>query len=379
MTYTPNKTLFSLLQVRLDARVSGGMDPMTSSWQRELTMRRMTANLLNKDYSAKEYASTKNGYMYELPTPRKIPQVGLSNSSSFTNGIGSSAKPDLLDSYKGSLVKEPYRTAKVVDYPGAHSNGYLNTPRRIYSIPNGLSGSYTKEVNASTNYPKDISGSKSYGLMERREVSDGRDLQDLRDLSIYATLPRGKARDTLAKAFLAGSAYANGIEPFRSTSSPSKLKAHHHHAAQSESHKRSVLPTSNVTREVFGTDTYYLTKMADVLERFSSGAMFTSSPSRITNYMYVGGYNDAENWTYLRRLGITHVLNMAGPKRSTMNPYPPDSGIVGYEMIDADDAEYYDVMQHFPRAKAFIDKAKYGRGKVGRSNHRHYRLILKGN
>ena len=112
-----------------------------------------------------------------------------------------------------------------------------------------------------------------------------------------------------------------------------------------------------------GTDEFYMRKMEEILSE-PTPSMFPSSPSRVTDFLYIGGYRDAENLPYLRRLGINHILNTAAMKRSQTNPYPPQSGIVGYESFDADDVENYDIMQHFPRAKAFIDRARWGGGKV---------------
>ena len=112
-----------------------------------------------------------------------------------------------------------------------------------------------------------------------------------------------------------------------------------------------------------GSDEFYMRKMEEILSE-PTVSMFPSSPSRVTDFMYVGGYRDAENIPQLRRLGINHVLNTAAMSRSQTNPYPPQSGIVGYESFDADDVESYDIMQHFPRAKAFIDRARWGGGKV---------------
>ena len=113
----------------------------------------------------------------------------------------------------------------------------------------------------------------------------------------------------------------------------------------------------------FGTDEYYLRKMEEIVCQ-PTPSLFPASPSKVTEFMYVGGYRDAENWMYLKRLGITHVLNTAAVRKSTYNPYPPESGVVGYESFDADDVEGYDVMQHYPRAKAFIDRCRWSNGKV---------------
>ena len=113
----------------------------------------------------------------------------------------------------------------------------------------------------------------------------------------------------------------------------------------------------------FQSDEFYMRQISQILD-VHSAVLFNASPAQVTDYMYIGGYKDAENWQNLRRLGITHVLNMAAMRKTCVNPYPPQSGVVGYEAFDADDHEMYNVMQHYPRAKAFIDRARWSGGKV---------------
>ncbi len=112
-----------------------------------------------------------------------------------------------------------------------------------------------------------------------------------------------------------------------------------------------------------GTDDYYMKKIEDALFGISAKE-YPGSPTKLTECLYLGDYNDAENIAHLRRLGITHVLNCAAFRTLGGSPYPPETGILGYVEFKADDSEMYDMLQHFPRAKAFIDEAKLKGGKV---------------
>ena len=111
-----------------------------------------------------------------------------------------------------------------------------------------------------------------------------------------------------------------------------------------------------------GSEQYYLGKIRDILFHYSVN--YPGSPTQLLDHVYIGGYHDAENVHYLKTLGITHVLNCAAYRKTHVNPYPRDSGIVEYEQFEADDDENYNILQHFPRARAFIDRAKYAGGKV---------------
>ena len=78
----------------------------------------------------------------------------------------------------------------------------------------------------------------------------------------------------------------------------------------------------------------------------------------------IGGYQEAKNVELLAEMGITHVLNCAAHRNSSRNPYPEWSGIIGYRQFDANDDVYYDIIQHVPAAKSFIDGARRQGGKV---------------
>ncbi len=122
----------------------------------------------------------------------------------------------------------------------------------------------------------------------------------------------------------------------------------------------------NITRnyDAYGTDDYFMRKVEDIIMSNSNNLNeYPSSPTNLVDHLYIGNYNDAGNVDYLRRLGITHVLNCAAV-RTLSPPYPPETGIARYLEFHADDDESYDMLQHFPRAKAFIDDAKVKGGNV---------------
>ncbi len=113
----------------------------------------------------------------------------------------------------------------------------------------------------------------------------------------------------------------------------------------------------------FGTDEYFVKKVEDIIH-LNNVKEYPSSPTKLVDHLYIGGYSDAENVAYLRRLGITHILNCAAFRTLGGSPYPPETGIMGYLEFRADDDESYDMLQHFPRAKAFIDDARVRGGNV---------------
>ncbi len=121
--------------------------------------------------------------------------------------------------------------------------------------------------------------------------------------------------------------------------------------------------TTRSSANTRGTDEYYMKQLEDTLFGINFRE-YPGSPTKLTEYLYIGSYSDAENVSCLRKLGITHVLNCAAFRTLGGSPYPPETGIVGYVEFKADDSEMYDMLQHFPRAKTFIDDAKVKGGKV---------------
>lgn len=105
------------------------------------------------------------------------------------------------------------------------------------------------------------------------------------------------------------------------------------------------------------SDNYYLERLHEILGN-ASALSVSSYASPLTDYMSIGSYRDAEDIRYLKRHEFTHVLNCAAYQPAVKSPYPLDSGIVGYLQFFAEDTEYYDMMQHFMKAKGFIDAAR---------------------
>ena len=106
-------------------------------------------------------------------------------------------------------------------------------------------------------------------------------------------------------------------------------------------------------------DSVYAQKMADILE-----AEPTRGPPyeaiQLCCHVFIGSQRNANDVGYLRRLGITHVLNCAGvrgldPRRS---PYSRESGIDGYLVIPAEDYEHFDIGRYFGQTNEFLDEVK---------------------
>jgi len=116
-------------------------------------------------------------------------------------------------------------------------------------------------------------------------------------------------------------------------------------------------------------DTRALGRLQELL-RPSHPLSIPSGPTALLDYLYIGGFEEAQAVDELRRLGITHVLNCAADPgrlqrgRYASNPSPPESGIYAYDQFSAQDVDRYDIMQHFARAEVFINRAKYSGGKV---------------
>jgi len=110
-------------------------------------------------------------------------------------------------------------------------------------------------------------------------------------------------------------------------------------------------------------DRYYFHKMKEILEAFpNKGPSYL--PAKLLEYLYIGSLRNADDHALMKRLGITHVLNMCANRRLDMfrNPYSRDSGVRQYLAIPAEDQESYNISQHFPECLAFIDDAKMSGG-----------------
>ena len=130
------------------------------------------------------------------------------------------------------------------------------------------------------------------------------------------------------------------------------------------------------------SDDYYLKQIQEILGTGVITPFYyltSSGPACLLDFLFIGGYRDADDIPGLRRNGITHVLNCAaspdrmpphhiaaaslGGSSNKLSPYPAGSSVVAYEQFDADDDESYDILQHFEQARQFVDRAKYTKGR----------------
>jgi hypothetical protein len=84
------------------------------------------------------------------------------------------------------------------------------------------------------------------------------------------------------------------------------------------------------------------------LERICAGWAFPHvGPTRILNFLYLGGVQDAKNIDKLRQLGITHVLDCASSYSGTGEAFYAPHGIkyrlLIYDGFPAEDDYGYDM------------------------------------
>jgi len=120
-----------------------------------------------------------------------------------------------------------------------------------------------------------------------------------------------------------------------------------------------------IPRDIDGDDDYYMDKMKEILEGFPNGVP-AQHPGKLSDHIFIGNQDNAEDYDLLPALGITHVLNCAGTRTFdlTKSRYPPKLGITGFLMLPAEDFDEFDIMQFFSDAIAFLDKAKASGGKA---------------
>lgn len=81
-------------------------------------------------------------------------------------------------------------------------------------------------------------------------------------------------------------------------------------------------------------------------------------PTKLLDHLYIGNYKDAADVQRLKEVGITHVVNCAPLKHHMTCPYDANSGIVRYQVLQAEDKQDYDILRHLPDARDVIDDAK---------------------
>ncbi|ESN99939.1 hypothetical protein HELRODRAFT_83597, partial [Helobdella robusta] len=89
-------------------------------------------------------------------------------------------------------------------------------------------------------------------------------------------------------------------------------------------------------------------------------------PTKLTDQLYIGNQDNADDVILLQGLEITHVLNCAGTRNFdlTRSPYPLSSGITNFLMIPAQDYDEFDIMQFFEDAIGFLDSATLSGGRA---------------
>lgn len=117
--------------------------------------------------------------------------------------------------------------------------------------------------------------------------------------------------------------------------------------------------------ERYPEDSYYLQCMKTILDAYPQHSP-PVHPTKLTDKLYIGNQDNADDVTLLSSLEITHVLNCAGTRNFdlTRSPYPPSSGISGFLMIPAQDYDEFNIMQYFDDAIGFLDGAILSGGKA---------------
>lgn len=115
-------------------------------------------------------------------------------------------------------------------------------------------------------------------------------------------------------------------------------------------------------------ETLYMEKLSNLLCT-RGDKKCNNGPAQVLDHLYCGSKIDAHNFSLLRRLRITHVLNCAPGLRNydtEESPYAEgQSGVVDYLELDILDNPSYPIIQaHYPRARGFIEKARETGGRA---------------
>lgn len=140
-------------------------------------------------------------------------------------------------------------------------------------------------------------------------------------------------------------------------------KKHRSRRERHSSNNSDVSP--QVRAQVEADDRYYMHRMKAILEAYpTKGPPYDAT--RVSSHVWMGSQRNADDIPALQRLGITHVLNVAGTRRFDLkrSPYLPGDGIKGFLMIPAEDHDDYDIMKHFPDAIAFLDACREQSGRA---------------
>ena len=88
-------------------------------------------------------------------------------------------------------------------------------------------------------------------------------------------------------------------------------------------------------------------------------AQIATAPVEVTTNVLLGASQSVQNVETLQRLGVTHVLNMAGPIAAGPIQAYAQAGIV-YLEIDAEDEEGFPLLdRHLVEARRFMERARH--------------------
>ena len=93
--------------------------------------------------------------------------------------------------------------------------------------------------------------------------------------------------------------------------------------------------------------------------------MCPAPATKIYDFLYLGDCANADDLETMDEMGFTHVINCAPRYVPTgLEFYAPSTKVVEYIEFNAEDANDYNMMQHFPDAYDFIEGARKNKGKV---------------
>ena len=114
-----------------------------------------------------------------------------------------------------------------------------------------------------------------------------------------------------------------------------------------------------------GDELTYITRLKEILEAFpNKGPPY--EPSQLCPHVFIGSQRNADDYGLLRRLGITHVLNLCANRKLSLhlNPYPRITGIFRYIAFPAEDQSDYHILTHLPEALLFLENCKRNNGRA---------------
>lgn len=105
-------------------------------------------------------------------------------------------------------------------------------------------------------------------------------------------------------------------------------------------------------------DSLWTGRINDIIT--SDGILFSQpTPCKLLDHLWIGDYDSAKNEMKLRKFGITHIINVAGPAYATNH-----NSINYYEIHTDDEPEYPMLQKWYDIIKNKIDEAKKNNGVV---------------